>query len=363
MKSQYIFRNASPAKPYTVIDNRLLQARGVSPDVRGFVATLLSMPLDWKFRPEWAKEEFDIGETRLERIIRDAKKAGFMRTDRERGADGRVTGRTVYLFTDVPHVFNGETVTGKTQVMDSTVTGEIQVTENPGYGKPPPIQSKERNTKEIQITNIPPNPLKGERAAEENCFTILEEVKKTPSARGRAKVRKCYDYTPAFEEVWKITPDRQGMSKPAALKSWNEQGCEEIASEVLHGMQRYSAWLTNERRRRRDYPVKHLQGWITDRRWENFQEEPAPMETNSVIEADASTAEPPFELPDDIANDARAMCPNRQDYLEAALRIASREHRWNSSMTTEWIREKCRHLASIVADGTPARHAVTLVFA
>jgi hypothetical protein len=145
--SQTMFRNASPTGRYTTIDNRLLQATGVSPDVRGFVAALLSMPLDWKFKPTWAKVEFGLGETKMERIIRDAKTAGFMKVERERDPEtGRLTGNAIYLFTDVPGVFS--TVTPETPVMGITVTGVSQETENPGPGKSPPHTKETRSTKE-----------------------------------------------------------------------------------------------------------------------------------------------------------------------------------------------------------------------
>lgn len=140
-KIQTIFRNASPnAGGYTTISNKLLQCKGLAPEVRGFVATLLSQPDDWVFHASWAETEFGIGETKLKRIIRESKKAGFMKAEKLKNGTGKFSGCTIYYFTDVPGVFCqvADTVSGETAPADATVSGKNRKWQNPTGGKTTP---------------------------------------------------------------------------------------------------------------------------------------------------------------------------------------------------------------------------------
>jgi hypothetical protein len=79
--------------------------------------------------------------------------------------------------------------------------------------------------------------------------------------------------TPKFEEAWILFPKIKGMSmsKRNAHRSWLNQGCEEIADEVIAGIGSYREWFIAERQRRPDTPLKHMQGWISERRWEGAE--------------------------------------------------------------------------------------------
>ena len=87
----------------------------------------------------------------------------------------------------------------------------------------------------------------------------------------------------AFEEFWKAYPRTPNMSKAAALKSWDKQKCGELPQDqLLKAVAKYKAFLAAETKKNgRDYPAKHAQGWLTERRWEGFSEA-TPQERQAV---------------------------------------------------------------------------------
>ena len=100
-----IFRNASPRRNYTQICNDMLQDYELSLDATGFLARMLSLPPQWDFCKAWAEDKFQVGEKKLERILKETALHGYSKFDQFRNSDG-THGKVVYSFTDVPWTFD-----------------------------------------------------------------------------------------------------------------------------------------------------------------------------------------------------------------------------------------------------------------
>ena len=85
-----------------------------------------------------------------------------------------------------------------------------------------------------------------------------------------------------FEAFWKAYPRSPNMSKSAALKAWRAQKSHlPPLPSLLAAVAKYKAFLDGETRKRgREYPAKHAQGWLSERRWEGY------------LQADESPAKP-----------------------------------------------------------------------
>lgn len=80
-------------------------------------------------------------------------------------------------------------------------------------------------------------------------------------------------YPEEFEDLWSEyrvvgTPN---ASKADAFKRWSKLKPPDRKS-CYSGFVDYAVWLTGERKKRPDYPAKHLATFITERGWESFLE-------------------------------------------------------------------------------------------
>lgn len=78
-----------------------------------------------------------------------------------------------------------------------------------------------------------------------------------------------------FEQFWRSYPRTPNMSKKEALSAW----CKLTSSDreaVLIAGPKYARWLTSERAKRPDAPAVHAVRFITQRRFEGFNEPPDP---------------------------------------------------------------------------------------
>ncbi len=84
----------------------------------------------------------------------------------------------------------------------------------------------------------------------------------------------------AFEEFWKAYPRTPNMSKVKALKAWQREKCNRLPQDqLLAAVAKYKAFLAAETKKNgREYPAKHAQGWISERRWEGFTEAGQPQQ-------------------------------------------------------------------------------------
>ncbi len=161
-----------------------------------------------------------------------------------------------------------------------------------GFNSEPPLKRTGISNRKKEN----PLPPKGVCAPKDNNASSLTASpegsnKSTPARAPRnRKVGAAGKYTEKFEAGWKLFPDRIGMSKPKAFASWLEQGCEEIADAVIAGIKAYAAWLAMKRKTRPDHAVKHMQGWLTDRRWANGDSPDGSKTSNDQDEFKAKVA-------------------------------------------------------------------------
>jgi len=97
-----------------------------------------------------------------------------------------------------------------------------------------------------------------------------------------------------FEEFWKAYPRTPNMSKSAALKSWQKvKATLPPKDQLLVSVAKYRAFLAAETKKNgRDYPAKHAQGWLTERRWEGFMPVETTKETDPIAGPDWADAYP-----------------------------------------------------------------------
>lgn len=79
-------------------------------------------------------------------------------------------------------------------------------------------------------------------------------------------------YSPAFQSFWKSYPRTENMSKKAAFDAWNKQKKHLPPLEsLLVCLAKYRSFIEAETKvQGRQYPVKHAQGWLNERRWETY---------------------------------------------------------------------------------------------
>lgn len=78
-----------------------------------------------------------------------------------------------------------------------------------------------------------------------------------------------------FEKFWKGYPRTPTMSKKETRAAW-EKLTEADRASVLAAGPKYARWLTSERAKRPDAPAVHAVRFITQRRFEGFNEPPDP---------------------------------------------------------------------------------------
>ncbi len=71
------------------------------------------------------------------------------------------------------------------------------------------------------------------------------------------------------------------MRDMAGFRSWLAKGCEEIAETVIAGIEAYEVQRRAERFKKEPGKVKHIQGWLTEKRWEGFEVATSPAEPKS----------------------------------------------------------------------------------
>ena len=98
-KSQTIFRVLNPGTKFTLISNALCKHASLSMECKGFLLTVLALPDDWKFYPQWLMGEYNIGRNAVYRCLTEAIEAGFCLKLHVRDKDtGRLTGELEYVF-------------------------------------------------------------------------------------------------------------------------------------------------------------------------------------------------------------------------------------------------------------------------
>lgn len=139
-----VFRADSANARYTVISNALLQDPRLSHETKGLLCELLSRPADWEITVRGIVASGKSGRDKVYRMLDEAKALGYIKPDRERGADGTL-GASYYTVRD--HVeASAEPAPAPAK---APLPEKPEVVAQPLPGKPlpgnPPQQSKESN--------------------------------------------------------------------------------------------------------------------------------------------------------------------------------------------------------------------------
>ena len=198
-----------------------------------------------------------------------------------------------------------------------------------------------------------PLPPKGDDAVESLPLEDLEvKPAKKPAAKSKRKPKTgAPAYTGKFQEAWLAFPERTGMSKAKAFQSWQEQGCEEIADIIIAAVKAFAVLVAQKKRQRPDFSVKHMQGWLTERRWEAFEEaemEPVPVsgpaaEPERVEEADGMRIrDGRVEFDEQLEASLSRICRGQIDDLKEVVRIAVKKFRIHKIRENiEALAERC----------------------
>jgi hypothetical protein len=85
---------------YTQISNQFLQSGDLDVEEVGVLAKVLSYPAQWQFCQSWFVRTFNIGRSRLKRILDSLRAKGYLYTFQERA--GRFFGKFRYIFYESP---------------------------------------------------------------------------------------------------------------------------------------------------------------------------------------------------------------------------------------------------------------------
>ena len=99
-------RSERQGRRYAAIPNAAMRDDRVSIDARGMLALLMTYADDWTFRRDHLMKVSGIGRDRFQRIMGELEDRGYVRRDRERGEDGRVSGST-WIIVDEPEITEG----------------------------------------------------------------------------------------------------------------------------------------------------------------------------------------------------------------------------------------------------------------
>lgn len=86
--------------------------------------------------------------------------------------------------------------------------------------------------------------------------------------RASPRKRTAVGYSEAFSKAWDAYPRTPTMSKAAAWKNWQREGCEAIGDIVAAAAAAEA--VRCEREGTEPKFRKHMQGWISERRWEGM---------------------------------------------------------------------------------------------
>ncbi len=94
-------RRATRRYRFVIVDQSAVEDQRLSWAARGLLAYLLSRPDDWKVLVNDLKKRGNLGRDGIYALLRELRRAGYVRFQRHRDAQGRVRGGT-YIVSEVP---------------------------------------------------------------------------------------------------------------------------------------------------------------------------------------------------------------------------------------------------------------------
>ena len=173
-----IFRVVNPNRAYTKLSNTLLSDKAISFECKGFLVSILMLPVDWVFRVKWLCSTYGTGRDKAYHLVNEAIDRGYCKRVQVRGKRGRAVA-VEYHFTDDP-VDLGEPQLSLPEKPEPVVADSGPTPSgNAGSGRRRHIQKKDSDKGKI-ATNSPPPPRSRKRArggSESEVALLIEELR------------------------------------------------------------------------------------------------------------------------------------------------------------------------------------------
>jgi predicted DNA-binding transcriptional regulator len=140
MNEQTIFRVSGLNRAYTKISNVLLADATISFACKGFLVSILRLPLDWTFNVKWLRKEYGISKDTAYALVKEAIGRGYCKREWTKG------GATDYLFSDDPQELASTSSPSPDHFPEKPESG---VPANPVSGNSGHIQRTNTKNKEI----------------------------------------------------------------------------------------------------------------------------------------------------------------------------------------------------------------------
>lgn len=174
--------NINNENNFTILANTTMRDRRLSAEARGVLGYLLTHSAEFEVTFESLKAEFGIGKDKLQKIISELKRYGYLRVTPKQDKKGRFKG------------WNW-TVYGKSQETDFSINEKDRLPENPSDG--------ETDCRENRLTENPADILEETNSQEEtNSEEELKEEIHTNALAREFPLKELYEAFPGVE----ITP-------------------------------------------------------------------------------------------------------------------------------------------------------------
>lgn len=233
-------------KNYTVMGNWHLRDNTLSLKAKGFLSLVLSLPEDWAYSKQGLKSLIREGETVLDTVLKELKRAGYLEVNKLT-SDKTRSGRFEYEY-----VFY-ERAQEKKTLGDGSPDIETPDPENLGL----------ENHPLYKYTNI------------QNTEELNKDNKKNVS------------FEEEFEELWKLYPNKKGKAK--ALKAYmraRKSGVD--MKQIRDGIEAYSNQIKAEGTPKQYQ--KHGSTWFNGKCWEDEYDSLKPETPSGVNQSGEGVA-------------------------------------------------------------------------
>lgn len=251
-------------KDFVMVSREFAQDHSISHFTRSVILDISSRSEDYETNVATIMTNFKVGRDKAEGALREGVAAGYIHVRRETDDKGRFCGSTYHISNSKAHL----------RIFVESQGWNIHALKKQG----PDIHALKNQAVVNQAVDSSHN-YRREGTKEETELKLTSEtssdrvgethhqVNEVPKTKPK-KVRTKNAYTEEFDKCWLAFPARHRMSKPDAFKSWVFQGCIANVDAVMAGIEAYKLQLRKDGTP--DDKVKHMQGWLTGRRWEGY---------------------------------------------------------------------------------------------
>ncbi len=294
MARQTVFRaDASGAREYTIISNKLLQDPNISRETKGLICELISRPYDWEITVGGMLASGKEGKHKIYKMLKEAKAAGYIVNDKY-ATEGK-NARQTYAVSDDPEYLARQYAKIATDIQKA----KDKNSENTNKNNEPSLRAENREVRksdkplcaenretikneQLSLTNfslpnfsVPKNrPQQSKDINKQKKETnSLSQTDVCDSSGQRKKSAKKIPYTQYFDEFWKVYSDccKKRDSAPGtkseAFTEWNKLDTELIEA-ARRGLKAYVRDCD-----RAAQSLKHCCRYLKHRAWEGREEQ------------------------------------------------------------------------------------------